>query len=308
MPPIVRVQVSEAGLAGAISALLKNTRLEIGWSQAHLADRMAVSQAKVWRMESGRAGALDLHSIDLAFGALGLRASLDVEGRHLEVRREQRDLVHAQLVAVIAGRLRRAGWVVATEVKTGRKGPTGWIDILAFRASDGALLVIEVKTAVVDAGEILRQVTFYEREAIHAARREGWQPAVVRSALLFLDSADAASALTRNRDLLGPSFEGAPASLQAWLTTPGSPPPSERTLAMVDLARRRGPGLLRTPCSGRRSAYAFADYAAAARSSHGRIVGSGGPQGKAPEVTMTPPQGRSPPGPAGRLGVNSRGE
>jgi transcriptional regulator with XRE-family HTH domain len=264
MPPISRIQVTEVGLAGTVAALVRHARITIGWSQATLAERMHVSQAKVWRLETAQVGSLDLHSIDRAFDALGLRAVLEVEARHLADRGEQRDVVHARLVGAIAERLRRAGWLVETEVRTGARGPTGWIDVLAYRAADGALLVIEVKTQLLDAGALLRQISFYEREASFAAGRLGWRPAVVRGVVLGLDSVEVAEAIDRNRELLAPAFPGAVPGLSTWLVTPGSPPPAGRTLALVDLARRRGPGLLRSPLGGRRSQAAYRDYAAAA--------------------------------------------
>ena len=85
--------------------------------------------------------------------------------------------VHAQVNGTVARRLERCGWRTATEVLDRRRTtPRGWIDLLAFREADRALLVEETKTDIPDMGGLQRSVAFYERTALSAARRLGWRP------------------------------------------------------------------------------------------------------------------------------------
>jgi len=100
--------------------------------------------------------------------------------------------------------------------------PTGWIDILALRRADGALLMIEVKTAIPDVGALLRQVGFYERESAWAARRMGWLPTTIALSVVCLDSAEILNALARNRDHLATEFPTAPGHLLAPAISAGS--------------------------------------------------------------------------------------
>ena len=46
--------------------------------------------------------------------------------------------------------LRSMGWEVATEISFNMRGDRGTIDILAFHAATGSLLVIEIKSVVPD--------------------------------------------------------------------------------------------------------------------------------------------------------------
>lgn len=263
MTPIVRMPLAPATLRSVVGELVRDTRLVIGWSQRELADLAHVSRAAVWRLETNQKAGVDLDVIDGVLHELGLRITLEVEGQHVAARRGQRDLVHSRLVARLAARLRRLGWLVATEVPTGPSAPTGWIDILAFRAADNALLVIEVKTTIPDAGDLLRQVSRYEREATWAAQRQGWQPTTTRVAVVVLDTAEVREALDGNRDLLGTAMPGDPRVLEAWIHAPvGSP--GLRTIVASDFRKRRAPGLFPTVLGGRRAAPAYVDYAAVA--------------------------------------------
>ena len=275
MSPLLRLPLRPGQLTDQLADLVRTTRTRIGWTQDELADRALTSQTKIWRMEHAASGALDLETLDRVLSQLGLQVVLEVDGRHLVARTEQRDLVHAALLGVLASRLRRAGWEVATEVPTGASAPTGWIDLLAFRRADRALVLGEVKTALPDVGGLQRQVAFYQREAAWAARRQGWLPESITTLVACLDTVDVATSLVANRLVLAPAFPGDPRVLESWLQTPGAPRPSGPTLCAIDLVeRRRHLDLRRTTLVGRRSKPPYAGYAEAAARLEGRRPGS----------------------------------
>ncbi len=263
---MIRIPLRTASMTPVLGELVRDTRRTIGWSQDELADRALTSQSKIHRMETDKRGGLDLETLDRVLMELGLRVTLEIDGIHVAERREQRDAVHAAIVSVLARRLTRAGWKVAMEVPTGAGQPTGWIDMVAFRAADGALLVIEVKTAIPDVGGLQRQVGFYEREAPWAARRQGWLPERIAVAVVCLDSAQVRETLERNRDQLAAAFPAMPDRCVTWIRTAGSDAPNGRSLLTIDMRRRQGLGLGPTILHGRRSSPAFRDYADAAAS------------------------------------------
>ena len=265
MSPLARLPLRAGTLNEQVADLVRTTRTVVGWSQAELADRALTSQTKIWRMEHAIRGALDLETLDRVLAQLGLQIVLEVDGRHVVARTEQRDLVHAALLGVLAARLRRAGWVIVTEVPTGASAPTGWIDLLAYRPTDRALVIGEVKTAIPDVGGLQRQVAFYQREAVWAARRQGWLPESVATFVACLDTVDVATSLAANRRVLAPAFPGDPRVLEAWLQSADAPRPTSATICAVDLAvRRRHLDLRRTVLTGRRSQPVYAGYAEAA--------------------------------------------
>ncbi len=258
------VALRRHGFAGQLADLVREARALIGWSQRELAARAKTSHTTVWRIECGSAHHLDLAAVERVLTALGIRANLQLDARHLADRRRQHDAVHARLTGYVARRLERAGWDTRTEVPIGIGAPRGWIDLLAFREADLALLVEESKTELEDMGAIQRSVAFYEREAVAAARHVGWYPRSVVVALCVLDSSAVARRLVENRDLARRAFAGSASLLQAWVDQPGLPRPHGWTAAMVDPARRQRDWLKPTPTSSARRSFAYVDYADAA--------------------------------------------
>ena len=249
------------GLPSAVATLVRDARSTIGWSQRELAARVGTSQTKIWRIERADPGALDAATLDRVLSALGLRSTLEVEGHHLADRREQRDRVHARLMAAMAGRLHRRGWAVVTEVPIGGGAPRGWVDLVAYRAADAAMATFELKTDLPDIGGLQRQVDWYERAAPWVARRLGWRVERFASAVICLDTQAVADRLDEHRWLLRPAFPGEGRVLAAWLEKPTSPPPQGRAIAVTDLAARRGLGLRWSRLEGRRGRPAYRDYA-----------------------------------------------
>ena len=258
------LELHRRGFAAQLADTVREARALIGWSQRELAARSTTSHTTVWRIERGVAGHLDLAAVERVLTALGIRTALQLDSRHLGDRRRQHDAVHARLTGYIARRLERSGWVTRTEVPIGVGPPRGWIDLLAFREADHALLVDESKTELDDLGAIQRSVAFYEREALTVARLAGWHARSVVVALLLLDSTSVARRLVENRDLARRAFSGDAQQLQAWIDGPGAPRPRGWTVAMVDPAGRRGAWLRPTPLTSGRRSWAYVDYADAA--------------------------------------------
>ncbi len=254
----------QPGFTAQIAVLVREARVLMGWSQRELAARAATSQSMVSRLERGTAPELDLPTVEHVLDALGLRVTLDIAGRHLDDRRRQDDAVHAVVTGFAARRLRSHGWRVATEVQIGDAQPRGWIDLLAFREHDASLLVEESKTDIVDAGGLMRQVAFYEKEAERAARRLGWRPARVRVLVVALDSCRVVERMRDNRGILGTAFPAPVRDTAAWIKDPARPAPIGWTLAVAD-PRSRGSAWLHAPgLTGRVRGSAFADYREAA--------------------------------------------
>ena len=250
--------------ADRIAALLREARILVGWSQRELAARAGTSQSMISRLERGAGPVVDVLVLEKTLSALGIRASLDVDARHLRDRRRQADAVHARLNGMLARRLERLGWRTATEVPIGVGSPRGWIDLLAFRPADRSLLVDETKTEIGDLGGLQRSLSFYEQEAWASARRLGWRPA--RSAVLcvVLDSRAIAERLVENRELVARAFTGDVPSTLAWLAEPGHPVPRGWTLATADPVARGSTWLRPTTIGSRRKPPAYAHYAEAA--------------------------------------------
>jgi len=264
MPDLI-VPLGSRSLAIRLGELVRDARELVGWTQGELARRSRSSQAVISRLENGLADVLDVLLVERVLDALGMRSELHVEGRHLGDRRRQREPVHARMTGFLAGQLARRGFVPALEMEVGAGSVRGWIDLMAFRAADRALIVDETKGDLPDVGAFQRSLAFYEREARAAANRLGWNPTRVVVLATMLDSATMAQRLMDNRELLTRAFPSPVERLLAWIDDPGAPAPFGWTLAMCDPASRSAAWLRPTTLGSRRRPPAYADYADAAR-------------------------------------------
>ncbi len=260
--PSHRIEIDDPSLGTRVGRQIRDARHLVGWTQADLAARAGTTQSTISRIELGHAPELDLGVVARSLAALGYRGAFELDAPHLADRARQRDPVHARIVGMIARRLARLGWLVATEAPFGGPVPRGWIDVLGFRPSDAAGLVVEVKGDVPDAGALQRQTSLYARAAHQAAAEQGWRPEGVAVLVAVLDSGAMAARLGANRDLLGRAYPGSPGAFGAWLRDGGDAP--RPTIAAVNPASRAADWLLRTSLSGRRSTPAYRDYADAA--------------------------------------------
>lgn len=267
-----RIDLRTRTIAASVGEVVRDARRLVGWSQRELAARAGTSQATVWRLETEQAPRLDAVTVDRVLQALGLRATLEINDRHLEDRRRQVDAVHALLNPYVERRLRRAGWQTATEVQIGDPEPRGWIDTLAFREADRALLVEETKTDLPDMGALQRSLTFYERASWATARRLGWRPLTVQVLTVCLDTSAVRQRLAGNRTGIAAAFPGQVDELAAWLRDPTARRPRGWTMALADPGSR-ATRWLRVALGDRRRPAPYADYADAARSSLARRTG-----------------------------------
>ena len=95
---------------------------------------------------------------------------------------------HANLVEIVARRLRSAGWEVAAEVTFWIRGERGSVDLLAWHPATRVLLVIEVKSVVPDQQATLSTLDRKARLGREIAGERGWNPLAVGRLLVIGDS------------------------------------------------------------------------------------------------------------------------
>lgn len=162
-------------------------------TQVALAARAGVSRRAVSMLELGRARSLPLGTIEAIAHGLGVRLDLRLLWNGAELDRWL-DEGHAALGAAVKRRLERWGWLVRVEVSYSRYGERGRIDLLAFHAVTGILLVIELKTELVDVQALLGALDVKARLASEICARFGWNPRRVVPAIAFSEDRT-----TRNR-------------------------------------------------------------------------------------------------------------
>lgn len=151
--------------------LLRMVRVRRGLRQRDVAKRAGVSTSVVARQERGVLRALE--TLEHHAAALDLRLELRLSGRSGELVRLA-DEEHAAIVTLLARWFRDAGFTVELEASFSEWGERGRIDVLACDPASRLLVIVEVKTLLLDLQELLGGLNVRERLATTLARRRGW--------------------------------------------------------------------------------------------------------------------------------------
>jgi transcriptional regulator with XRE-family HTH domain len=179
-------------------------RIRRGLRQADLARLAHVSRGMISKIERGEIAAVPLRVLRAVAGALG--ASVELKLRwHGEGLDRLLDEAHAQVVDATVVLLREAGWDVAVEVSFSIWGERGSIDVLAWHAPTGSLLVIEVKSVVPDSQATLHGLDRKARLAPQLSEERGWECRNVGRLLVVGESSTARQRISR----LGATYDTA---------------------------------------------------------------------------------------------------
>ena len=207
-----------------LGRLARMLRVRQRLTQVALATRAGVGRRAVSLLENGRAQVLRLREVEAIVAALGGRIDLRLLWNGPELDRLL-DEAHAALGASVKRRLERWGWLVRVEVSYSHFGERGRIDLLAFHPATRVLLVIELKSELVDVQSLLGSLDVKARLAPGIAERFGWSPRVVVPAIVFLEDRTTRNRLTRV-DPLFARFELRGRHALSWLRRPAEAAPS----------------------------------------------------------------------------------
>lgn len=215
--------------------------------QIDVARLSGVSRNKVSEIENARfmRVTLDELSATLAVMDAWLDARIARNGAELD---RLLDEGHARLVGLVARELHQRGWQVETEVTFSEYGERGSVDLLAWHANAGALLVIEVKTELGSVEGLLRSLDVKARLASAVARRRfGWRPRSVARLVVLPEDRTARRHVDRHADLLAAALPVRSRAVRRWLADPRG-----AIAAMWFLSSASDDGLTRNPSAVRR--------------------------------------------------------
>jgi transcriptional regulator with XRE-family HTH domain len=182
---------------------LRAARIRRRLRQRDLAAMAGVSATLVSRLEHGDLDRVPLRT--LRGVATKLEVSLEVVARSAGGEFDRIvSARHAALGEQVAAWIgRRPGWVVAAEVSFSIYGERGVIDLLAWHEASGTLVVIELKTAIVDMNELIGTFDRKQRLAARIAADRGWNVRTVSAWLIVGESRTNRRRVAEHRTLLG---------------------------------------------------------------------------------------------------------
>lgn len=208
--------------AERLGRLARMLRVRQRLTQMALAARAGVSRRAVSLLENGRARDLHLGAVEGILVALGARMDIRLSWNGPELDRLL-DAGHAALGASVKRRLEGWGWLVRVEVSYSRYGERGRIDLLALHPATGILLVIEIKTELVDVQALLGSLDVKARLARNVGRQLGWQVRSVVPVIIFAED-DALRRRVRQLDTLFDRYPLRGRAALSWLRRPSGTP------------------------------------------------------------------------------------
>jgi transcriptional regulator with XRE-family HTH domain len=203
------------------SASFRAVRIKRGWRQidvsmrAHL-DRSVVSTIERGHLERVSIGALlkiaRVLEIQVTWSTRWKAGDLDrlLAGRHARLH----EAVASWFVSTLPE------WVLAPEVSFSIFGERGVIDILAWHPGRRALLVIELKTDIVDVNQLMGSMDQRRRLAWQIARDRGWDPLTVSTWVLVAGGRTNRARLAAHRTVLRTAFPVDGRVMAGWLRQP----------------------------------------------------------------------------------------
>ena len=194
-------------------------RVHQGRRQQDVSDDSGLSRSLIAAIDRGQVEGVTVGALVRAARALDADIDLRLWWRGGALDRLA-DAAHAAIVEAIVALLRRRGWFVEVEVSFSIWGERGSVDVLAFHPGRGALLVVEVKSAITDSQATIHGL---DRKARLAPVIAGERPWPVRhvSRLLVVGATDRSR---RRVAGLGTTYETAfparGAAVRRWLADP----------------------------------------------------------------------------------------
>jgi transcriptional regulator with XRE-family HTH domain len=202
---------------------LRSIRIKKGWRQKDLAIRAKVSRWVVLRIEHGRLTTVPLGKLRAVAAALDARLDTVVRWRGGDLSRllSARHSHMHEAMARFFGDL--PDWTAEPEVSFSIYGERGIIDILAWHPTRRILLVIELKSEIVDVNELIGTIDRKRRLAADIAESRQWRPVAIATWVVVSSSRSNRRAIAEHAHVLRAKFAMSGREMQGWLRDPSGP-------------------------------------------------------------------------------------
>lgn len=203
-------------------AALRAVRHRRGLRQEDVGRLAGVHRSTISRLERGHFHALSWRAITAVGAALDVRVELLPRYRGGELDRLLNARHSALHESVARFLVRWPGWEAVPEVSFSIYGERGVIDILAYHATGRAVLVIELKTVIVDVQELVGTFDRKRRLALRIARERGWDARIVGGWVIVEGTRTNRRRIVGHRQMLRSAFPADGRVIRAWLAEPSA--------------------------------------------------------------------------------------
>lgn len=205
-----------------LGAVFRAVRLRKRWRQADVAARAGLSQTMISRIERGHLRLITVDALLSVAEALEIRIDWSPRWRGGDLDR-MLNAGHSAMHVTAARMFRTPPWLLSPETTFAIYGERGVIDLLCFHPPTGALLVIELKTDLVDVQNVIASVDRYRRLAPRIARERGWTVRTVSCWVMFRDTPSNRRRVAAHASVLRVAFPHDGRTMRRWLREPDGP-------------------------------------------------------------------------------------
>lgn len=179
-----------------------------------------MTRETVGRLERGELGPLPLDVVRSVTTALGMRIDVRARWQGGDLDRVM-NANHAALHESLARHLESLpGWIWRPEVSFSIYGERGVVDILAWHSESRSLLIIELKTLLVDPQELTATMGRRVRLGRRIAEEQGWKPVTVSAWVVVQDGSTNRRRGAAHAGILRAAFPLDGRAMRRWLRDP----------------------------------------------------------------------------------------
>lgn len=203
-----------------IGASLRALRLRRRLRQAEVSVTACIPRHVAILIEAGRLERVRFGDIRAYAKALGARFGGSVLWQGADLDR-MLNSGHARLHEAMATWLAAVGgWLIVPEVSFAYRGDRGVIDIVAWHAASRTILVIELKTRIVDVNDLMTTMDVRGRMARRIANEHGWDPVAIGLWVVVAPARTNGRILAEHATVLRAKFPGDGRTMRGWLARP----------------------------------------------------------------------------------------
>src|SRR5262245_44990256 len=196
--------------------------MRLGWPQREVARRAGISAGTYSEIERGMFERVALKKLRRVGAVLEVRLVIEPRWRGAALDRLFSSR-HAAMSELVTRMLVEAGWEVRPEVSFNNFGERGVVDLVAWNAEARVLLLVELKTELVDPNDLLAVADRRRRLAEKIVEPFGWKPAIVGQWVVVADSRTNRRRLAQHQALLRSAFPADGRAVAGWLARPMKP-------------------------------------------------------------------------------------
>ena len=206
-----------------LGSAVRATRLRRKLRQRDVAERAGLSQSTISRIERGHVQSLTVAAIEAPAAVLDIRVDLVPRWRGGDLDRllnARHSALHDAIASWFARRWQE--WTLSPEVSYAVYGERGVIDLVAWHERTQSLLVVELKTAIVDVNVLVGKIDQKRRLAPEAVRPREWRPRRVGAWVVVAESRTNRRHRKAHSSFIRNALPDGRAAVRSWLAKPTS--------------------------------------------------------------------------------------